>query len=74
MSLQSVLDQQAIDKLPAIKSLIARAKPFEANQMTCRALREILNTVTPLDEMNADQVEIFTGELVHIFKHYEWIG
>jgi hypothetical protein len=73
MSLQSILNQDAIDILPRIKKLIRKADNFERNQMYEAVLRATLNSYPTLLLMTKDQIDKFEQSLIDIFKYKEWI-
>lgn len=73
MGVQENLNKEAIDYLPTIKELIAKAEPFEANQMKCKAIHEMLSSSQPVASMNADELKCFQMRLVSTFKHNEWV-
>lgn len=73
MSLQSELDQEAIDMLPKIKTEIKKAASFEANEMLCRTLRECMNSKIAMNSMNSEQLEKFQQDLLEIFEYNNWI-
>lgn len=73
MSIQSILNNQALVKLTKITSLIERAEKFEANQMTVRAIRECGNSKIAIDEMTDIQLEEFENKLIDTFKYFNWI-
>jgi hypothetical protein len=73
MSIQAQLDNDSICFLPKIEKLINESEVFEANQIKCRTLREMMNTITSLDKMDNLQIESFEKQLIEIFKHFNWI-
>jgi len=72
MNSQNNLDQLALDLLPTISDLIKKAPKFEANQMRCFTLREINNSIIPLNDMGS-LVDAFEGFLILSFEHKGWI-
>lgn len=72
MSIQTTLNNQAINKLPKITELIKSAAKFEANQMTNRTIRELLSSEVALDNMNDEQLHEFQVDIINIFKHFGW--
>lgn len=73
MSLQSQLDQEAIDMLPKIKSEIAKAAFEEANAMRLKTLQYCMNSSKAIIDMNSKELEEFQDDLLEIFKYREWI-
>jgi len=73
MSIQNLLNNQALAKLPQITSLIANADFFEANQMRCRALKDISNSKIAIDDMTDAQLKEFENEIIDTFNHFNWI-
>lgn len=73
MSLQSILDNDAINMLPKIKQILSKAENFEYSQIYSRTLREISNTNISIEEMSDKQLNKFQDKLVEIFKHFNWI-
>ena len=73
MSIQSILNQEAIDFLPAIKELMNNANKFEANQMRCLTLRKCGNLNKSLIDMTDSEIKEFEDDLISIFKFHEWI-
>ena len=72
MSIQAILDEQAIERLPLIARVIKQAPPFEANQMRCYALKEINNNTLSLDEMSPNMLDAFEGYLTTMFSFKGW--
>ena len=73
MSLQSALNQDAINMLPKTKAAIEAAESFEANQMECLAIRVICDTYPCLVDKNQNQLKDFDFEMINRFKHYNWM-
>lgn len=73
MTIQSQLDQIAINILPKIKSAIEAAEKFEANQMINRVLRECMNSSKAIDSMNESELNSFQDEVLETFKYNEWM-
>ena len=74
MSLQSNLNQNALEKLPKILSLIRKSDVFNKNQMICRTLTELQNSATSLDEMTHAQRNMFQLRLINVFKQNGWMN
>lgn len=64
MSIQTQLNNQAISLLPRVSELIKKAEQHEKDQMTALALREILNSHTPVADMDEDGIEEFENWLI----------
>jgi hypothetical protein len=73
MSIQAILNQDAINMLPAIKHTIENASIFEANQMTDKAIREINSSSKSIADMSSDEREVFSKALIEKFQYFEWI-
>lgn len=74
MTLQSILNQQAIDALPQIKKIIHHTKDQSIrDQMIDRTLRAVLDSVICLDNMNDTVKNAFENDLIEIFKYKNWM-
>lgn len=73
MSIQSQLDQHAIEKLPKIKTLILKSEGFVANQMRNSTIRMMLNASLPIEEMAPIQIKQFEKSLMQKFLYHGWI-
>jgi hypothetical protein len=74
MSIQSALNQQAIDMLPLVSEAIKNGNSFDSNQMYCKAIYLICNSKMPLSEMNEKQISEFDNDLIKLFKINGWIN
>jgi hypothetical protein len=74
MSIQSELDQQAINLLSKVSQAIADANKFESNQMRCYALRAINNTRSCLADKTESEINTFDTNLIKLFKEKNWIN
>jgi len=77
MSVQSQFNKHAIDLMPKVRTAInftlSQGKDFEANQMICFSLQEINNFITPLSEMNEEEIESASNALLRNFKEKGWL-
>ena len=71
--MQAIVDNEALNKLPLIKLALKTANNFEANQMRVYTLREICNSLIPLDQMTDNQKQNFSRLLLEIFRSKKWI-
>lgn len=72
-SMQTKFDDDALGKLPLIRSILQTADSFEANQIRCYTLREICNSLIPLDQMTDNQKQNFSKSLLEIYREKKWI-
>jgi len=73
MTIQSQLNNQAISKLSKISNQIKYTEFHERNQIINYTLRAINNSRIAIDEMTAEQLEIFQNDLMNVFSHKNWI-
>lgn len=73
MSIQAALNADSMKSIPKIKEIIAKAEPFEANQMEHRALQEMMNSLKPIVDMDGEELEKFQSDLIDVFKFKHWI-
>ena len=73
MSIQSQLNQDAIEMLPLVKAAIANAGTFEGNQMHCYTIRECLNSQTPIAFMSGSELQEFQNNLLDVFNKNNWL-
>ncbi len=73
MSVQSILNNQAINKLTNVSKAISIVDSFERNQMYNYTLRQICNSNICLEDMTDTQLNNFDISLVEAFKYREWI-
>ena len=70
MSLQAQLDNEALNLLPKIKSLITESN---RNEMIVLTIRECLNCTPPVSEMSESQKDNFQNRLIESFKYKQII-
>ena len=73
MSLQQLLNNNAITAIPRIKKLIDESSTFSANQMYQLSLREMMNAWKPVIYMSIEELDEFQDDLIAIFEHHRWI-
>lgn len=73
-SIQSQFDNMAIDLLPRIKAVIAKAPEFESNQMKIRALQAIMDSDKPIALMTQDEKDRFSDSLIKLFIWRKWMS
>ena len=73
MSIQSQLNNEAINCLPKIKTLIENAASFEANQMSNYANNEMMNSYKSVNSMTSEELDSFQCEIIETFKFKDWI-
>lgn len=74
MTLQSNLNNAALNYLPKILKIIKEIDHFEANQIKCYTLRDIGNRSKAIYDMNLRQIEKYENCLLEVFKHKNWIN
>tara|TARA_B110000908_G_scaffold69583_1_gene83928 strand:- start:175 stop:396 length:222 start_codon:yes stop_codon:yes gene_type:complete len=71
MSIQGIMNQQAINLLPRIKAIIDSSSDYEANQRRSAALRLIADNVKPISEMNGKEINAFEDSVIEYFDFME---
>lgn len=71
--IQQQFDKAALNCLPRIITLIKNAASFESNQMRCKALYCIMDSIKAITDMCPEEIKSFEDELIRIFKYKEWI-
>ena len=71
MSIQGIMNQQAIDLLPRIKAIIGSSSDHDANQRRNAALRLISDSVKPIVEMTATELSAFEDSVIERFNFME---
>ena len=71
MSIQGIMNQQAIDLLPRIKAIIGSSSDHDANQRRNAALRLISDSVKPIVEMTATEITAFEDSVSEYFDFME---
>lgn len=71
--LQNSLDNQAIEMLPRIKTMIENADDFDGNQMRNFTLQKINNLKSLVDMTHVDK-DALTEHLILVFKNKNWGG
>jgi len=74
MTLQAKLDNMALKMLHMTSNSISQADKFNANQMRCYALREMMNTEKPMNEMTESELKAFDANIVRMFIFKEWMN
>jgi hypothetical protein len=67
MSIQGKLNQQAISMLPKSKQYIDSSNDYIANEFSQIAIRWICDSLTPLTQMSAAELQDFDNQLVDTF-------
>jgi hypothetical protein len=73
MTLQRILNKNSLRYIPLIKKLIQEARPFEADQMEYLTINRMMNSSTPIGDMNKDELALFQNKLIETFKYKAWI-
>lgn len=74
MSIQGILNQQALELLPRVYEQIQNEKEqFNRDQMRHAALREIMNSYKPVAEMDETERSTFEQDLLTSFKEKGWL-
>lgn len=73
MSIQGQLNNQAMDLIPLVQNAISSADDFDANQMLHSALRGMMDSDKPIDDMSSDEINEFQEGLIGYFKHMNWM-
>ncbi len=68
MSLQEILNRQALDKLTIVRDFSESLNAFDLNQLHQFALREMINSSTAIVNMNEKQKTRFQEDLIERFK------
>jgi len=71
MSIQYILDKEALDYLPKIKELLNKADDFSRNQMREFTIRSMMNSIKPVANMNKEELEKFELGLIETFEYWE---
>ena len=71
MSIQGIMNQQAINLLPRIKAIIDSSSDYDANQRRNAALGLINNSVKPVVEMTATEINAFEDSVSEYFDFME---
>lgn len=69
MSLQAQLDDEAIEQLTRVTALMIKADKRTRHNMASVALREILSSRIPLNEMTQKQKEVFENNIIESFEY-----
>lgn len=73
MSIQSELNNAALEQLPKILNLIANADRFERDQIIDYTLRQLMQCNPCLDDMTLEQKSEFENNLIALFKEKGWV-
>ena len=74
MSIQGHFNEEAIDHLARVKTMIDKAEEFEANQMRFVALQKLFNCTPSVAEMTPSQVSSLEDELINEFTFHGWVS
>jgi len=67
MSIQGTFNQQAISLLPKSKQYIDSSNDYIANEFSQIAIRSICDSLTPLTQMSAAELQDFDNQLLDTF-------
>ena len=73
MSIQAKLNNESLQALPKLYIQILHAPAYERNQMICKTLHLININMTPLIEMDQNELENFEDCIINNFKMREWL-
>jgi len=73
MTLQAKLNRQALDYFPKIKQLINNSADFEANQMRCNVIKQIMRLEEPIDKASPETIERYQFFMIQSFKYLGWV-
>ncbi len=74
MSLQAILDNDALNCFPKIQEHIKNAHSFDANQMRCYTIKACCNANPCVADKSLEQIEKFQDDLIDLFVEYSWIS
>jgi hypothetical protein len=72
MSLQAILDNDAISQLKTVSEEIKNSDSFDANEMKNLVIREFSNSRIAFDDMTKAQKATFEANILSIFLHKNW--
>ena len=74
MSLQAILNNQAIEALKIVAPVLQKIENFhEWNQAYCYTLRALCDSRTCINDMAAQELSDFQNDLLETFKYKNWI-
>lgn len=71
MSIQSQLNNEAINMLPKIKKLIAESE--HADILFQSTLQKCMNSRVAISDMNGEELNRFQDNVIGCFIHNDWI-
>ena len=72
MSIQAILNKQALSYVPNVLHIILNAPEFEANQMVNKTLHEMMQTQKRINEMTEIEIDNFEKFLIELFEWKGW--